>query len=226
MYPIIVNKGDTLVSTIERESANGRSIEAKNMMTRFTVDIISSIAFGMEANTLNNENEKLLKMLREIFGGGSFDTAKFFFMTSFPNFSKKLQLQLFSKDLSDFFIDVVGSNIKHREESNDNRKDFLNMLIQLKNKGSIDGEISKDVKKLTLNEVMAQAFLFFFAGSDTSSTAISFALAELSNNQEVQDKLRKEIEERTKETNGEITYELLFDMKYLDMVVNGEEIFY
>jgi cytochrome P450 family 6 len=152
--------------------------------------------------------------------------AKFFFMTSFPNFSKKLQLQLFSKDLSDFFIDVVGSNIKHREDSNDNRKDFLNMLIQLKNKGSIDGEISKDVKKLTLNEVMAQAFLFFFAGSDTSSTAMASALAELSNNQEAQDKLRKEIEERTKETNGEITYELLFDMKYLDMVVNGEEIFY
>lgn len=222
MYPIIVNKGDNLVAAIERTSANGRSIEAKNMTSRFTVDIISAVAFGMEANTLQNENEFLLKITQEVFGAGSFDLAKFFFMASFPNVSKKIGLKMFSPNLSDFFINTVGANIKHREDSNDNRKDFLNMLIQLKNKGSIDGEFSSDVKKLTLNEIMAQAFLFFFAGSDTSSTTISFALAELSNNQEVQNKLRKEIEERTKETNGEITYEILFDMKYLDMVVSGE----
>lgn len=222
MYPIIINKGDNLVAAIEREASNGRSIEAKNMMSRFTVDIISSVAFGMEANTLQNENLRLLVLLREIFGGGAIDMAKFFFMASFPNLSKKVGLRMFSQNLSDFFINTVGANIKHREDSNDNRKDFLNMLIQLKNKGSIDGEFSTDVRKVTLNEVMAQAFLFFFAGSDTSSTAISCALAELSNNQEVQNKLRKEIEERTKETNGEITYEILFDMKYLDMVVSGE----
>ena len=53
MYPIIVDKGDNLVKAIERDSTGGRSIEAKNMMMRLTCDIISSVAFGMEANTLN-----------------------------------------------------------------------------------------------------------------------------------------------------------------------------
>lgn len=145
-------------------------------------------------------------------------------MIAFPKFAKKLHMRQFSKTLSHFFMNVVGDNVKHREDTNDSRKDFLNMLIQLKNKGSIDGEFSTDVKKLTLNEIMAQAFLFFFAGSDTSSTAISFTLAELSHNQEVQQKLRNEITEKLKETNGEITYEALHEMSYLNMVVNGEKI--
>lgn len=223
MYPIVVNKGENLVAAIERESVDGKFIDTKDLTNRFTVDIISSVAFGMEANTLNGENEDILVIFKDIFGAEGIAILKLFFIFGFPKFSKKILLRMFNKKITDFFMDVVGNNIRHREDSEDNRKDFLNMLIQLKNKGSIDGELSTNVKKLTLNEIMAQAFLFFFAGSDTSSTTIAFALAELSNNQEVQDKLRKEIEEKTKETDGEITYEALSDMSYLNMVVNGEE---
>ena len=147
---------------------------------------------------------------------------RFLLMMAFPNLSKKMQIRAFSKELSEFFMDVVGSNVKYREDSKDERKDFLNMLIQLKNKGSIDGEFSSDMKKLTLNEVLAQAFLFFFAGTDTSSTAISFALAELAYNQEIQEKLRKEIVEKAKESKGELSYEALNEMKYLEKVIDGE----
>jgi cytochrome P450 family 6 len=96
------------------------------------------------------------------------------------------------------------------------------MLIQLKNKGSIDGEFSSESKKLTLNEILAQAFLFFFAGTDTSSTTAAFALTELAYNQDVQEKLRIEIVSMTKDTNGQITYENLNDMTYLNQVVNGK----
>ncbi len=147
---------------------------------------------------------------------------RFLLMMVFPNFAKKMRIRAFSKELSEFFMDVVGSNVKYREDSKDERKDFLNMLIQLKNKGSIDGEFSSDTKRLTLNEILAQAFLFFFAGTDTSSTAISFALAELAYNQEIQEKLRKEIVEKAKESKGELSYEALNEMKYLEKVIDGE----
>jgi len=196
MYPTIINKGDNLVAAIEEKMKTNSTIEVKDITNRFTVDIISSVAFGMEADTLKKSNERLLTIFKEIFGTTGFAMMKFFFLIAFPNFSKTIKLRMFSKNISDFFMDVVGNNIKQREESNDNRTDFLNMLIQLKNKGSIDGEFSTEKKKLTLNEIMAQAFLFFFAGSDTSSTAISFALTELGNNMEIQEKLRKEIEEK------------------------------
>jgi hypothetical protein len=63
--------------------------------------------------------------------------------------------------------------------------------------------------------------VFFFAGSDTSSTVISYAITELGKNLEVQEKLRQEIIDKIKSSNGEITYENLHEMPYLNQVMNG-----
>ena len=223
MYSIISGLGENLIKAVEKQS--GKSIEVKNLMSKFTVDVVSSTSFGMDANTLNGEHLELHKIAKEIFGPEGTGALKLFFLFAFPEFSKLIRLRQFSNRVTNFFINVLSENIKYREENNDNRNDFLNMLIQLKNKGSIDGEFSSESKKLTLNEVLAQAFLFFFAGSDTSSTTISYGLTELAFHQDVQDKLRAEILEATKDTSGELTYEILHEMTYLNQVVNGKLIF-
>lgn len=221
MYPTISDMAKKFVDAVDRKSKNGDAVAVKDLANRFTVDIISSVAFGMEANTLNNEHEELINIFKEVTGEEAPSMFYFFFIMAFPNLAKALRLRQFSKKLSDFFMNVVGGNIKYREENNDNRNDLLNMLIQLKNKGSIDGEFSTETKKLTLNEVLAQSLLFFFAGSDTSSTTISFSLTQLAYNPDVQDRLRAEISEMTKDTNGEISYETLLEMTYLNQVVSG-----
>jgi cytochrome P450 family 6 len=221
MFNTIKDKGENLVAAIERNSKNGQSVDAKHPACRFTIDIISSVAFGMESNTLNGEHPELVKFNKEVFGTDGISALQLFFMMSYPKLSRFLRLRQFGAELTDFFTNVIGDNIKHREQANDKRTDFLNMLIQLKNKGSIDGEISTVSRKLTLNEIMAQAFLFFFAGSETSSTTMSFALMELANNVEVQEKLRAEIKEKTEADKGEITYDNLHEMPYLNQVVNG-----
>lgn len=68
----------------------------------------------------------------------------------------------------------------------------------------------------------SQAFIFFIAGFETSSTAMSNALYELALNQSVQDKLHKEIEEEKKKNNGRHSYESIKNMKYLDKVFCGK----
>lgn len=68
----------------------------------------------------------------------------------------------------------------------------------------------------------ATAFEFFAAGFETSSTLMSYALFELAQHQDIQQKLRGEIVEVLQQTGGSITYEALNDMKYLDKVVKGE----
>lgn len=51
---------------------------------------------------------------------------------------------------------------------------------------------------------------------------MSNALYELALNQEVQDKLRIEIRESFNKNNGELLYEDIKEMKYLDKVFRGE----
>jgi hypothetical protein len=59
---------------------------------------------------------------------------------------------------------------------------------------------------------------FFLDGNETSSLLLSFALYELSYHPEVQDRLRQEVS-----TLQEFTYEGVHSLKYLDMVISGNQ---
>jgi len=79
--------------------------------------------------------------------------------------------------------------------------------------------------RLTLLEAIAQAYVFFAAGFETSSTTATFCLYELAQHQDLQDKLRNEIDEILK-NHGELTYNAVNEMTYLHKVINGKLIIY
>jgi cytochrome P450 family 6 len=68
----------------------------------------------------------------------------------------------------------------------------------------------------------SQAFIFFVAGFETSSTALSFCLYELALNPEVQEQLRDEIDSTLEKYEGKITYDGIQSMSYVDKVIAGE----
>lgn len=72
--------------------------------------------------------------------------------------------------------------------------------------------------------ITAQAYVFFAAGFETASTTMSNALYELALNPKIQEKLREEINEHYKKHNGELNYENIKDMEYLDKVFKGMRI--
>lgn len=156
MYNTIADKGQNFVTAIEEASKSG-SIEMKEMANRFTIDVISSCAFGMESNTLKQEHPEFVQLFKNIFGVDGLSMFKQLFLSVFPKFSKFLNLRMFTKNIENFFYENVGGTMHYREQNKVVRNDFLNMLLQLKNKGSIDGEFSTDTRKLTYDECIAQA---------------------------------------------------------------------
>lgn len=88
-------------------------------------------------------------------------------------------------------------------------------------------EIKSDTqKKLTLDEITAQTFIFYIAGFETSSTTLSFCLYELVKNPEIQQRAHEEIDRILEKHDGKITYEALSEMKYLETCINGELLFF
>lgn len=67
--------------------------------------------------------------------------------------------------------------------------------------------------------------MFYVAGFETVSTALSFALYELALNQDVQERLAKEIRENHKTLGGKLDYSSIQNLPYLDMVVSGDFVF-
>lgn len=78
------------------------------------------------------------------------------------------------------------------------------------------------MKQLTNDDITSQALIFFLAGFDTISTGLSFGLYEIAVNPDVQNRLRKEIQEAHKANNGKLSYDSLLKLKYLDNVFSGK----
>lgn len=121
--------------------------------------------------------------------------------------------------------------IKYRESENVTRNDFMQSLIELKSKSSLgmeekegdttDPQSGKDFF-LTVEQIAAQAFSFFAAGFETSSTTMSFCLYELALNTPIQECIQKEIDAVMKKHGNKLTYDAIQEMEYLDNTVSGK----
>lgn len=72
---------------------------------------------------------------------------------------------------------------------------------------------------LSLDEMAAESFIFFVGGFETSSTTLNFCFYELALNKDIQKRFRKEIKQEIEKNDGNLTYDLVFSLEYLDMVV-------
>ena len=193
-------------------------IDVKEVLARFNTDVIGSCAFGIRCNSFENAHSDFRLHGKKIFDETTFKTVKGIFQFAFPNLSKRLHLLVIERDVEKFFTKVVTETYEYRKRNNIERNDFMQLLIELKDKENI---LEEKLDAITMNELIAQAFIFFIAGFDTSSTAIMFGLYELSVNVDIQTKLRGEINNVLQQHSGRITYEAVQEMKYLEQVIDG-----
>ncbi|XP_055545110.1 probable cytochrome P450 6a14 [Wyeomyia smithii] len=220
MFHTIRAIGDELLACFDTYVERKQPANVKAIARRFTCDVIGSCAFGLQCDTLRNESSKLLTISDAVFKLSRLRTMWMFVLVSFRDLSRKLGFKQLRGDVTKYFMDIVESTIKHREEKNIIRQDFLQLLMQLKNKGTVEEHEEQSKETITMNEAAAQAFVFFLAGFETSSAGLSFALYELAANQDIQEKTRDEIKRILMKHDGQITYEALKDMTYLEQVVN------
>lgn len=74
---------------------------------------------------------------------------------------------------------------------------------------------------MTDSVIASQAFIFFLAGFESSSTTMANALYELAQNHKIQDTLREEINYEWAQNGGALTYDNIKKMGYLDKVFKG-----
>ncbi|XP_054083610.1 cytochrome P450 6a22-like [Zeugodacus cucurbitae] len=219
MFPTVVIVANQLDAAFGSQLSNTPSgdVELHDLMGRFTTDVIGHCAFGVECNSLKNPNVAFRRIGHRIFYPRYLSIRLRTFMVTYPamfKFLKFFNVKQTPKDIEDFIVQLVRDTVRLREEQNIQRNDFLNMLIELKN--------SKDLKGLPamgIEEMAAQVFVFFAAGFETSSSNMTYGLFELAKNPQIQEKLRSEIFSVLEKHNGELSYEAMMEMQYLDQVI-------
>lgn len=223
MFPSIVSIGENLKDVLNKMIEEDPNVMIKALLVRFTSDIIGSCAFGIDCNSLKNPDAEIYQTVMKIGRVQKHSFVVRLMTFSYPNLMRFFRVKVFPEFMSQFFYNLVKDIVEHREKNSINRNDFMNQLIQLKNTGTLKNDAGKIEKLgyLTFGEVVAQSFVFFLGGFETSSTTLMFCLYELAVNQEVQDKARKEILETLEKYDDKITYESLSEMNYLEQCING-----
>ncbi|KYQ47425.1 Cytochrome P450 6A1 [Trachymyrmex zeteki] len=183
-------------------------------MAKYATDVIGFCVFGIEMNALSDKDSEFRKMGRKILNPTWINMLRIRMRESFPQLYEMLGYILPQTETTKFFTRIIMETMDYRETNNVTRNDFIDILRELKKHPDKLG----DDFDFTDSLMAAQAFVFFVAGFETSSTTISNALYELALNEKIQHSLRKEINEVYAKYGEDLTYDNVKKMDYLDKV--------
>lgn len=230
MFSTLLDCGSAIQGKLKTFADSGESLDLREMAANFTTNCVSNIAFGIKVDSINNPNNEFRQCGKKIFESSLWNSLRQILNFLAPKLMTVFRIKFVDPQVEDFVRSVVKQNIEHREKNHVVRKDFFQLLIQLRNTGTVqlddDWETAikgdESQKNLTENEIAAQTFVFFAAGFESSSTTLSFCLYEMAKNQEIQQRVHKEIDQVLSKHNGEITYESILEMEYLGACIDGE----
>lgn len=247
MFDLIVECSTNMAKYYKEEIRNngGRAQEheMKDVFTRYANDVIATCAFGIKVDSLKNADndfytngKKMMAFNRPIV------VIKMIGFRLAPKLMSFFSLDLFDREQSDFFVEIIRDTLKTRDAHGIVRPDMVHLLMQARKgaagKQQREEEDREEVKgfaaveesdvgktgkgvQMTELELVAQCLIFFLAGFDTVSTCLTFLAYELTINRDVQDKLYEEIRATSNALGGgPLTYDAIQGMQYMDMVVS------
>ncbi|XP_019885509.2 cytochrome P450 6k1 [Camponotus floridanus] len=144
MFAIMKMCGDEFVKNLENMIQIGDSIEIKDWFGRYTMDIIMSTAFGVKSNCIEEKNNQFSYWGKKVFEVHTFRNALSLFMPQILNF---FSIPLFNRSIGEFFVKLFRENVEYRQRHNIIKHDFMNLLIQLMEKGYVESDDIKDIDK-------------------------------------------------------------------------------
>ncbi|XP_059045026.1 cytochrome P450 6B2-like [Achroia grisella] len=223
MFPLIIERAEHLRARALKAAVNGSTMDARDLMARYTTDFIGACGFGLEADSLNDDDAAFRQLGIKIFTFGIPDAIIVLLKDMFPVLSRNLKIM--GKVEKELTI-LVKEILRKRNNKPSGRHDFIDLLLECKKEGTVIGQSiekfnsdgSPKEAKLEFDDIIiaAQVFVFFAAGFETSSSASSFTLHQLAYNPEVQKKVHKEIDTVLAKYDNKLSYDAIKEMTYLE----------
>lgn len=210
LMPDIFKVGRDMCDIISNKIETDPVVDFRKLITCFTTDVVGKCVLGIDYNTLSNPDAEICHIL-ETYMEAFTRQPCLEKSNKFPFFSLQWRLNLTPKSVSSYFLNVLHQIVKRRKEENISRKDFLAYIMEADS-------------TMSVNDVAASAFSYFIGGFHNNATALTITLYQLAVNPLIQSKLRKEIFSVLEKHDGQLSYDSLQEMPYLEMVINGETV--
>ena len=188
----------TYAKHLAKECDDDNSVEMKDISGSFTMDVITTTAFGLDLNTKEDRNNAFVQHATKAFNIKL--TNPLVLSAVFASFLSPLlrpfKLSMINKQSKEFFKEITDQILDSRKDTEDSgHVDFIQLMMNAHKEEEDDSDTeSKSHKRpITRQEILSQAVLFFAAGYNTTATTISFLAYNLALNPDKQDKLIAEI---------------------------------
>ncbi|RKP05869.1 cytochrome P450, partial [Thamnocephalis sphaerospora] len=209
MESIILDAGiNSLLRRLERHADGKQEINMFKLFSFMTFDAIGEIAFGKSFNLLEEEDHPLLGWMHSTLMLGIYVRilyAYVFGQTAAPIiFPKHVAAE---RSLVDFTVEAI-----RRRRNDRSRTDALQKLL--------DAEDEDTGARLRENDLATETIVQLIAGTDTTSTALTWALYRLLDRPECMRLLQEELDGAFPDKNASITHADVRDLPYLNAVIN------
>merc|ERR1711936_504608 len=210
---------DNMEPYLDNLAANDTEFEVRDIASRFTLDAFASAGFGIENDSFKDPDNVFRKMALELVGapgfGSSWDMPRAVFIMIFPTFSKMMGIPNFPKIPLEFLCGIIEKTYHERIKTGFRRNDIIDVCVEEMKKSVHHEEFKDDMEPI----LIANALMLFFAGFDTQAIAIALMMHNMVRNEDIQDRLIEEVDEALEASEGKITYDLVENLKYMDMVL-------
>ncbi|XP_023934620.2 cytochrome P450 6B1-like [Bicyclus anynana] len=224
MVHLVSERGDIFVKHIKQITEVKKDHEVYSLAQKFTMTSIFACIFGLN---ISSDSDLLVEKMTRINELSITRTFAQDLDLLYPGILKRFNFSFYIEELGNFFVNLVRDSMQAKNGVPSNRKDFIDLILEIKNQGDIleTTKTEETVKlidsvKLTDEVIAAQAFIFYAAGYETSATTVAFMLYELAMNPGIQDKLISELDEVLDRHDGNITYEIINELTYMEKVFN------
>ncbi|KAK9499936.1 hypothetical protein O3M35_002871 [Rhynocoris fuscipes] len=220
MHQQLVDCSDALVKYIERFADSAEPIEVREIMAKFSTDVIGSCAFGLNMNAMNDPDSEFRNIGRKVFQPSFKGKLRRAIRSNYPKLLKLLKWKALDETTENFFISTLKSTMSYRENNNVTRNDFVQLLMELKKHEDQKQSNAEEHDGIIIDDkvITANAFAFFAAGFETTASTLSYCLYELSLHQDIQEEAYKHVVSVLNKHGGEISYDAVNEMSLINQI--------
>lgn len=229
MFHLIEKCSYVFESMLDRETSMSKTLEARTLTSRYTIECIVACAFGVDANTMTEEvDENPFRRIAGFTDPPKYVSTMRVVRAVWPSIFYGLGFKLIKKQLN-FFQSLITSVMTQRQYKSSGRNDFLDLILSWKQSHQIVGDSMKNIKTGEIKKVslvvdddllVAQCFIFFNAGFETSSTTLSYTLYELAKHDKIQNKVLEEVDAYLARHENYLKYDCISELPYLEACID------
>lgn len=205
----VCDEMDSYIDRKIKENDGSYECELKKHFIKCTGEIVANAGFGIRGQSFEDNPDRLsfASVAEKLFEPTLLNGLKQTLLVYLPGIAKFFGVGYLPKQADAYFRKNVKLIVEERKRTGSAPDDFLQFSLDFNTENDLDS-------------ILADVINFYGDVYETTSLTVSHLCYHLSQNLEVQEKLRKHILSKLEATNGEVTYESLKSMDYLDQAIS------